>query len=112
MAELRNPIAVNDTLTVPIPRRASGYVAAQIALGTAVGLSVVLEFSASDQAKWSTPVKMVDPVAGESGALIAALTTDGQSGWARCPAYTHARLRVAALTSGAPGSWFLEFREQ
>lgn len=95
----RNPlVAIGDTLTMKLPKDQSVSVSFLIEnLNGAVGATLIPEVSDDDGLVWEAV--SVQPVGG--GAAVLSLAAVG-SAWARLPSYTHARLRLSALTSGGP----------
>lgn len=99
MPEQNPMMAVGDTISIDIPDK-NGTLTGQIdLLGSAAGVTVVLEVSANDGANY-VAAKLQDPVTKSD---VANLTTDGQIGWCECVGYTNARLRVTAFTTPDQG---------
>ena len=106
MPERSPQTAVGDTTTVALPKgdRANAVaVVVSSAGGGAAAYTGVVEVSYDDTTTWLTPVKVIDPTAGESGTLLAALAL-GQAGWFRCPGATHVRIRCTAFTTPGNGA--------
>lgn len=95
----RNPMtAVGDTVTVKLGGDVNGTVTGAIGgVGhTAVGDTTVLELSANEGQTWEqATLNKPDQT------TRLTLVGSGVSGWCEAPSYTHARLRLTVLTSGA-----------
>lgn len=95
----RSPMsAVNDTISIRLPREEAVRVTAVLSGGNApVGTTAVVELSADDGQTWETAtLKKPDQT-------TTAVLNNGQSGWIEAPGYTDARIRLTAVTSGTQG---------
>lgn len=106
MPERSPQTVVGDTTTVALPKGDRGNAVAMAvssAGGGAAAYTGVVEVSFDDGTTYLTPVKFVDPTAGETGTLLASIGLGG-GGWFRCPGATHVRVRCTAFTTPGNGA--------